>query len=126
MSGGLRILLVVFSLLTLLYMIRKIRNCKLQIQYAIFWVAFALLLLFMSLFPGVVTFLTGLLGVQSAVNFVYLCIIFILMLKIFMMTIELSQLENKIQELTQKISIEFASDKNEKKKTHEESKKDVM
>lgn len=121
MSAGLRILLVIFSLLTLLYMVRKIRNSKLQIQYSIFWIAFALLLLFMSLFPGAVTFFADLLGVQSAVNFVYLCIIFILMLKIFMMTIELSQLENKIQELTQKISIELASDKKEKEESSDKT-----
>lgn len=115
MSIGLRILLVLFSALTLLYMIRKIRNSKLQIEYSIFWIIFSLLLLLMSLFPGAVIFLANLLGIQSTVNFVFLCIIFILMLKIFMMTIELSQLENKVKELTQKISIETSLKDKEKK-----------
>lgn len=115
MSIGLRILLVLFSALTLLYMIKKIRNSKLQIEYSIFWIIFSLLLLLMSLFPSVVIFLANLLGIQSTVNFVFLCIIFILMLKIFMMTIELSQLENKVKELTQKISIETSLKDKEKK-----------
>lgn len=115
MSIGLRILLVLFSALTLLYMIKKIRNSKLQIEYSIFWIIFSLLLLLMSLFPSAVIFLANLLGIQSTVNFVFLCIIFILMLKIFMMTIELSQLENKVKELTQKISIETSLKDKEKK-----------
>lgn len=106
MSIALRALLIGVSLVTFFYMIRKIRHSKLQIEFAIFWILFSLLILLISIFPGIVHFFVRLLKIQSPVNFVYLCIIFILIIKVFMMTIEISDLQYKIKELTQKIAID--------------------
>ena len=89
MTLVLRVLLIAFSLLTFLYMVRKIRQSKLQIEYAIFWIVFSFILIFMSLFPGVVSFFTWLAGIQAPVNLVFMAIIFILILKLFSMTVKL-------------------------------------
>lgn len=102
----LRILLIIFSILTMFYMVRKIRQAKLQIEYSIFWIAFSCILILMSLFPKAVSFFTYLAGIQSPVNLVFLAIIFILILKLFTMTVKLSELENKTKELAQKIAID--------------------
>jgi len=72
-----------------------------MIEYAIFWIVFAGVLVIISLFPWLVTLFTRLLGMQLPVNFVFMVFIFILLLKLFMMTIELSTLENKVKDLTQ-------------------------
>lgn len=64
------------------------------------------MLIFMSLFPSVVSFFTRLAGIQSPVNLVFLAIIFILIIKLFSMTVKISELENKTKELTQKIAID--------------------
>ncbi|MGI6070734.1 MAG: DUF2304 domain-containing protein [Blautia sp.] len=106
MTLVLRILLIAFSILTLVHMVRKIRQSKLQIEYSIFWIGFAMVLLLMSLFPGVVSFFTGLAGIQSPVNLVFLAIIFILIIKMFTMTVKISELENKTKELAQKIAVD--------------------
>lgn len=111
MTLVLRILLIAFSILTLIHMVRKIRESKLQIEYSIFWIGFALVLLFMSLFPGVVSFFTDLAGIQSPVNLVFLAIIFILIIKLFTMTVKISELENKTKELAQKIAVDKALEK---------------
>lgn len=108
MTPVLRILLIAFSILTLIHMVRKIRESKLQIEYSIFWIGFALVLLFMSLFPGVVSLFTDLAGIQSPVNLVFLAIIFILIIKLFTMTVKISELENKTKELAQKIAVDKA------------------
>ena len=116
MTIGFRTILIIISILTMVYMIRKIRYSKLQIEYAIFWIGFSAMLILMSIFSKAVSFFTYLLGIQSPVNFVFLSIIFILIIKVFFMTIELSQLENRLKELTQEFSIseKLKEDKKEK------------
>lgn len=121
MTLVLRIILIFFSILTFLYMVRKIRQSKLQIEYSIFWIVFSFILIFMSLFPGAVSFFTRLAGIQAPVNLVFLAIIFILILKLFSMTVKLSELENKTKELAQEIAIQKALDQeNTPKKTQKE------
>ncbi len=100
-----RIVLIVVSLLSTCYILKKIRQSKLQIEYAIFWIVFAGVLVIISLFPWIVTLFTRLLGMQLPVNFVFMVFIFILLLKLFMMTIELSALENKVKDLTQELAL---------------------
>lgn len=105
MTIAVRICLIGVSLLTIIYMMRKIRQSKLQIEYAIFWVIFSVMLLVLSIFPQIAIGMAKFLGIDSPVNLVFIFIIFILLLKMFMMTIELSQMENKLKELIQKIGI---------------------
>ncbi|WP_099469139.1 DUF2304 domain-containing protein [Konateibacter massiliensis] len=116
MSLAFRIILILASLLTTLYIVRKIRYSKLQIEYAIFWIILSFLLILISIFPMLVTIPTNLIGMQAPVNFVFLVIIFILLIKAFMQTIEHSQLENKLNDLAQKIAIDekLSRDKQEK------------
>lgn len=106
MSFAFRIILILASLMTTLYIVRKIRYSKLQIEYAIFWIILSFLLILISIFPVLVTIPTNIIGMQAPVNFVFLVIIFILLIKAFMQTIEHSQLENKLNDLAQKIAID--------------------
>ena len=101
-----RIILIVVSLLTTFYILKKIRQSKLQIEYAIFWILFAGVLIVFSLFPWLVSMFTRLIGMQLPVNFIFLFFIFVLLVKMFLMTIELSALENKVKDLTQELALE--------------------
>ena len=106
MSTVFRVILIVVSLLTTFYILKKIRQSKLQIEYAIFWILFAGVLILFSLFPWMVSMLTRLIGMQLPVNFIFLFFIFVLLVKMFLMTIELSTLENKVKDLTQELALE--------------------
>ena len=101
MSPIFRVILIVVSLLTTFYILKKIRQSKLQIEYAIFWILFAGVLIVFSLFPWLVSMFTRLIGMQLPVNFIFMFFIFVLLVKMFLMTIELSALENKVKDLTQ-------------------------
>lgn len=105
MSLTLRVVLIVASLITMLFMLKRIRQSKVQIEDVIYWIVFSLLLIVLSLFPKIGDIIAGLLGVYSTVNFIFLFIIFLLLLREFTMTIKVSQMENKIKELTQEIAI---------------------
>ena len=48
-----RVILVIVSILTMAFMMRKIRQAKVQIEAALFWVIMALILVVFSLFPAV-------------------------------------------------------------------------
>ena len=68
MSVELRIMLIVGSVLMLVYMIKKVRKSKLQIEYTVFWIIFGVLLIIISLFPQIMYLLAKVIGVQSPVN----------------------------------------------------------
>lgn len=100
-----RIVLVVISIGTATYMLKKIRQSKLQIEHAIFWLVFAGILVLLSLFPGLAIWGAKLLGIYSSTNFIFLVIFFLVIIKCFYMTIEISSLEYRVKELAQKIAI---------------------
>ena len=100
-----RVIVVIVSLLTMSFMMRKIRQAKVQIEAAMFWVIVALILVVFSLFPGVADACARLLGIYSTPNFLFLFMIFLLMVKVFSMTLQVSQMESKQKELVQKIAL---------------------
>lgn len=115
----LRLILITASLITTLYILRRIRHAKLQIEYAIFWLLFAGMLLVISIFPNLMIQLTRAVGMQSPINCVFLLVIFTLMIKLFMQTIEHSQLEDKLKQLTQRLAIEEKLREEERKEFQE-------
>ena len=77
-----RVCLVLGSLITATYILRRVRLAKVQIEDTIFWLRF-----------------------QSPINFVYIVIIFLLLAKQFFMSIRLSQLDSKVRILTQRVAL---------------------
>lgn len=95
----------------LAFMLKKIRQSKLKIEYIIFWLVFSTLLVFMGIFPQVISWISRVLGVQAPINLVFLLIIFVLIIKLFFNTLQISALENKVDSLAQQIAIEQKMDK---------------
>ncbi len=110
-----RILLVVSAVSLLAFMLKRIRQAKLKIEYTIFWIVFSTILVFMGIFPKLFYKISYLIGFQSPISMVFLVIIFVLILKMFFMTLQISQLENKVDALAQQIAIDRKIDKDEKK-----------
>ena len=102
MTPMLRVVLIVVSLVTMAYMMHKIRQAKVQIEAALFWVVFSAVLVVFAIFPPAADACARLLGIYSTPNFLFLSMIFLLMVKIFSMTIHISQLESRQMALDQK------------------------
>ena len=102
---SLRLLLVLGSLLTLVFVLGRIRRAKIQIEDSIFWFVFSGLLLLLSIFPELAYWTARTLGVQAPINVVYLAIIFLLILKVFFMSLRISQMDSKLKILTQKVAL---------------------
>lgn len=112
-----RIVLVLVSLFTLLFITRRVRSSKVRLEDSISWFLFAGVLLVLSVFPGVFDVLSDAVGVYSTTNFVFLFFIFVLLVLCFSLSMRLSQVDTKVKELTQLLAIEkFERHQNDRKK----------
>ena len=114
MSISLRIILIAVSVLTVVFMISKIRKAKLQIEYAIFWLGFSVLLLVFSIFPQIAMWMSDICGIESPANFIFHFVIFILLINQFNMTIKLSNAESRTAGIIQETAIREKMKKDEK------------
>ena len=102
----LRIVLIISSVLMLIYMLKKVKKSKVQIEHTIFWIILGVFLILISLVPQIIYLFAYLLGIQSPVNLILAFIIFVLLIKQFLMTIE----EIKIRELVEEIALKEKND----------------
>lgn len=120
MSIELRIILIIVCVLVLLYVLKKIRQSKMNIIDSIFWIVFVLILMIISIFPQIAYALSALLGIQTPINFILLVIIGLLLLKVFLMSVRISQIQDKMKNMAQKIAYdEFEQNLKEKDHSNE-------
>ena len=105
MGTGLRLLLFVAALFTLITFIQKIRKNRVLIEDAVFWTLLSVGLLLISIFPSVVIIISKLLDIQSPANLVYPSAIAVLLFRLFTVTIKLSKMDQQIATLTQHVAI---------------------
>ena len=106
MSVVLRVGLIVVSVLTLIFITRKVRNAQVRLEDSIFWFCVAGLLLILSIFPQIFFVISDFAGIISPANLVFLVFIFILLILGFNLSVHLSQTDTKLKELTQQLAIE--------------------
>lgn len=100
-----RILLIIGSIITAGYILRRVRQAKIQIEDTIFWLLFSAALLVLAFFPGIAYWAANLLGFMSPINFVYVVIIFLLLAKEFFMSVRISQMDSKIKVLAEQVAL---------------------
>ena len=105
MTVTLRIILLVAAAVCAIWILFRIRKCKVKMEDAIFWVCMAVVLFILGTFTDISFFLSRLLGIQSPANCVFLLIIAMLIEKVFTLSIKLSQTEEKLEVLTAEIAI---------------------
>lgn len=106
LSLALRIILIVAAVGLIAFLLHSIRKTKMGIDDSIFWLGFSLLILIMSIFPEIPSWLSNVIGFMSPVNFVFLFFIFVLIIRDFLSNRRISQLENRVKELTQQIALD--------------------
>ncbi len=109
MNATLRIVLIAGALVVLVFVVRKIRRAQFDTQDSLFWLLLSLGLLLLSIFPGVSYFLSGLLGIQSPSNFIFLAIIALLLVREFTLQAQLTQIRRKVTSLVQEVALSTPS-----------------
>ena len=114
MSITLRIILIVCSVFTFIFAINRIKQSKLKIEDSIIWIIGTIVLILMSIFSGLVEWISIKLGFMSPVNFVFIVVIFFLLVVAFNYSIKMSILNEKIKNLNHYIALKEYEDKNKK------------
>jgi len=105
MDTTLRTLLLIASIVTAIWILRKIRKNRVKQEDALFWICFAIVLAVLGVFPKVSYLMASLLGIQAPSNFVFMAIIAILIEKIFSLSIQVSSLESKVEVMAAELAI---------------------
>lgn len=106
MSMIMRVLLIAGSLLTAVYVLRRVRKSRMRTEDSVFWLIFSLVLVVMGLFPDAMTRLARMIGVISAANLVFLIVIFLLIIKLFLMDQRISKLQQQVTDTAQTVAIQ--------------------
>lgn len=102
----LRVILLIAAIGLVVFLLHSIKKSKMSIEDVLFWMGFSFLILLMSIFPEIPSFLSDTIGFMSPVNFVFLFFIFVLIIRDFLSNRRISQLENRVKELTQQIALD--------------------
>ncbi len=106
MSTAMRVLLIIGSLMTAVYVLQRVRKSRMRTEDSVFWLVFSLVLVLMGVLPDLVTGLASRIGVMSAANLVFLIVIFLLIIKLFLMDQRISALQRQTAETAQAVAIQ--------------------
>lgn len=95
MSIMLRIVLLIMAAFSVVWIITRIRKSKVRLEDTLFWVGVSVILAVLGLFPEISYWLSGVLGIISPANFIFLVMICLLFEKLLTLSIIHSQLEDK-------------------------------
>jgi len=105
MGGKLQIILALSSIAFLAMTIYFIRKKGLDLYRSLLWLFMAVLFLVLSLFPGIVSFFSRLMGIATASNAIFLIIIFFLLVVSLSMSAALSRHHMRIKRLVQSLAL---------------------
>lgn len=105
MSITLRVVLIVCSILSFFFCIRRIKQAKLKVTNSVVWMLGSLMLVIMSIFSEGIEWLSTQLGFMSPVNFVFFVMIGFLLMQVFIDNIRISALNEKIKDLDHYIAL---------------------
>lgn len=101
----LRYFFIIASVITFLFVIKKIQKHGLDIDGVIAWILWTILLLVISIFPQIPIWISNKLGFMSPSNFIFCLFIFFLYIMLFNQNAQIFKLKEKQKELIQKLSI---------------------
>lgn len=110
MNFNLQMVFIFASVITFLFVIKKIQKHGLNIDDAVVWILWSIILLVISIFPQIPSWISSKLGFISTSNFVLSAFVFFLYIMLFAQTAEISKLKDKQKELIQKLSIKEYED----------------
>ena len=105
MSLTLQILLIIFTVLFFIILVKNVKKGKLRTDYALAWILCSIALIILSVFPQIAFFVARLIGVISTANIVFAAIIFMLIILVYVLFNKVSMLEEKQKNLIQEIAI---------------------
>lgn len=105
MQVELRIVLIIITLIYLFFILKAIKNKKMQISLSLFWIFTGIILLVAAIVPNIFKDISDLLGFETTANMIFCVTIFLAFYLIFNLTTLLSKENKKTTKLIQEISV---------------------
>jgi hypothetical protein len=105
MTIQLRIILIVMVLLTWAIAVKEIKKKNLELQYTISWLFLLFVILLVSIFPGILNWLSSVMGIELPINMVFFLGFIFTLIIIYRLTSAVSKMSREITSLTQKIAL---------------------
>ena len=123
MSLTLQILLIIFTVLFFIILVKNVKKGKLRTDYALAWILCSIALIILSVFPQIAFFAARLIGVISTANIVFAAIIFMLIILVYVLfnkiiSIKIIRSEEHTSELQSRVNNSYAVCCLKKKKEH--------
>ena len=99
------ILAAIAALITFVFVIDLLRRGVLREEYAVLWLFFSGAALLLAIFPAVLVWFTGILGVAEPVNLLFFVTIVLLVLVSIQLSYELSRHEARIRRLAEEVAL---------------------
>ncbi len=99
------ILAAIAALITFVFVIDLLRRGVLREKYAVLWLFLSGAALLLAIFPAVLVWLTGVLGVAEPVNLLFFVTIVLLVLVSIQLSYELSRHEARIRRLAEEVAL---------------------
>jgi hypothetical protein len=99
------ILAAIAALITFVFVIDLLRRGVLREKYAVLWLLFSGAAVLLAIFPAVLVWLTGVLGVAEPVNLLFFVTIVLLVLVSVQLSYELSRHEARIRRLAEEVAL---------------------
>jgi len=96
---------VVAALLTFVFVFWMLRRGSLQEKYAVLWLGVSGVALILAIFPGLLRWITNVLGVETPSNLLFFVTIVLLILVSIQLSFELSRHEAKIRRLAEEVAL---------------------
>lgn len=96
---------IIVAIISIFYILYEIRREKLSISDSMFWLLGCVIIAILSIFPGIITSISNLVGIEYAPSLLFLIAIISLLGLIFKQVKRITKLEEKITDLAQNIAI---------------------
>ncbi|MFZ4893245.1 DUF2304 domain-containing protein [Plantibacter sp. Mn2098] len=106
MTLGSYILGIVGAVITLGVVIEMLRRRRLRERHAVWWMVAGILALLVGVFPGVLTWAAGAIGIEIPTNLVFFVSLFILFLVSIQHSSELTTLEQRTRTLAEESALQ--------------------
>lgn len=105
MTLRLQIIIAAALILLLLIIGGAVRAKRLEFRFSLPWLLLLIVLLIMDIFPGIVDWMTQLLGIELPINMLTFCGLAFAFVLIFSLTTAISRLNERQKKLVQEIAL---------------------
>lgn len=100
-----QIIIAILIIVSLMIMINMVRKKTIELRYALAWIAVGIGVLILDLAPGLMHYLSSLMGITLPVNMLFFLGFCFSLIIIFVLTVAISRMSVRIKNLAQEIAL---------------------